>query len=166
MQTPIRKSGKYTNLKSDPYLTPDKFNELKSILTKLKKITRPAAMAEVKRLGEMGDFSENAAYSIAKGRLRYTNEKITALQNHLENAVIIKSIKNKDTVQLGHNVTIENNGDQKTYLILGSMETNPLENIISLHSPLGLALIGHKVGDKIKISLKNKTVEYKIINIK
>jgi transcription elongation factor GreA len=165
MQVPQRKSGKYTNLKSDPHITLVKFNELKSILEKLKKISRPRAIEESKRLAEMGDFSENAAYSIAKGRLRAINEQILELEDQLKNAQVIDQLKNKETVQLGNKVTIETAGKQKTYLILGSSETNPTKGIISHNSPIGSALMGHKVGDKVKIQQINKVVECKIVSI-
>ena len=165
MRTPIRKSGKYTHLKPDPHITEAKFSELKGKLERLIKFNRPRVAEEVKKLGEMGDFSENAAYSMAKGRLRGINQRIIELKNHLKNAVIIKLIKNTETVQLGHRVTIENAGKQKSYLILGSAESNPLKGIISHNSPIGSALMGHKVGDKVKIQLINKRIEYRIIKI-
>ncbi len=165
MQVPHRKSGRYTHIKPDNHLTYAKFDELKNTLTKLKKITRPAAIVEVKRLGEMGDFSENAAYSMAKGRLRKINETVAELENQINNAIIIKT-NGKQTVQLGHTVTIENEGQKKDYLILGSAETNPGAGVISHNSPLGQALLGKKIGDEIKVTIKNRTLNYKITNIK
>lgn len=165
MQVPKRKSGKYANLKPDPHITQAKFNELKSVLEKLKKVSRPRAIEESKRLAEMGDFSENAAYSMAKGRLRAINEHILELEYQLKNAQVIDQLKNKETVQLGHKVTIETVGKQKTYLVLGSAETNPSKGIISHNSPIGSALMGRKVGDKVKLQQINKVVECKIVSI-
>ena len=149
MRVPIRKPGKYTHLKPDPHLTEEKFNELKNKLARLKK-SQPVAAAEVARLAEMGDFSENAAYQMAKGHLRGINQRILELEDHLHRALIIKPMKNTQTVQLGHRVTIETAGKQKTYLVLGSSETNPGEGIISRNSPIGSALMGHQVGGKVK----------------
>src|SRR3990167_7487825 len=119
MRLPIRKPGKYARLKPDQYLTQAKYDELKAGLEKLK-IRRPRAAEEVKRLAEMGDFSENAAYQIAKGRLRGMNQKILDMEEHLKRAVIIEPVKNSATVQLGSRVTVEVEGQQKTFLILGS----------------------------------------------
>lgn len=164
MQTPKRKPGKYTFLKPDPNLTLEKYNELKDKLAKLKK-SRPFAAAEVKRLAEMGDFSENAAYQIAKGRLRGINQKILDIEDHIERAIIIKPNKSASIVKLGNKITVETGGEQKTYLILGSSETDPPGGVISHNSPIGSALINRRVGDKIKIKLKNKEVDYKIIGI-
>ena len=163
MRVPIRKPGKYTHLKPDPNLTEGKFNELRSKLERLE-ADRPSAIEEVKRLAEMGDFSENAAYQIAKGRLRGINDHISELQEKLKKAKIIKPT-HTGRVELGCQVTIEISGQQKTFLILGSLETNPQEGVISHNSPIGSAIMGHEVGDKVKIQLKNKAIECRIIKI-
>lgn len=164
MQTPFRKPGKYTHLKPDQHLTEAKYNELKNKLNRLK-FNRPSAAGEVKRLAEFGDFSENAEYQIAKGRLRGINQGILEIEDHLRRAVIIKPNRNNGTVQLGSSVTVLAAGQGKTYLILGSSETNPGRGIISSRSPIGAGLIGKKIGNQIKIKLADKEVEYKIIKI-
>lgn len=165
MRTPKRKAGIYTNLKIDPNITKEKFNELKARLYKLEKFSQPAASREVQRLAEMGDFSENAAYQMAKGRLRGINQRILDLKEQLKNAIIIETKKNKEQVQIGHTVTVEFNGKQKKYQILGSAETDPLKGIISHNSPIGSALIGFKAGDVVTVELENKSIEYRIIKI-
>lgn len=164
MQTPKRKSGLYAHLKPDPNLTADKFNELKARLAKLKKI-HPLAAMEVKRLAEMGDFSDNAAYSIAKGRLRGINQRILDLEDHLKRAVIIGPAKQTGVVGLGNLVTLETAGRQKTYQILGSSETDPQAGIISHNSALGSALMGSRVGDRVKIKTAKSEIEYTINKI-
>ena len=165
MQIPIRKPGQYTGQKPDPYLTEDKFSELQAALEKLKKFSRPRAADEVDRLSKLGDFSENADYSIAKGRLRGINQRILELEDHLRRAVIIQPNKNTGQVQLGQAVTVEVNGAQKTYRILGSEEIDPAGGVISHHSPIGSALMGHKVGDRLKIKIADREAEYKILKI-
>ncbi len=166
MRVPYRKPTKYTHIAQDPLLTEEKFNELKNKLEKLKNFSRPKAASEVKRLAELGDFSENVEYQLAKGRLRGINDNIVKIENHLKQAVIISPEKQTDTVQLGHTVTIEKNGIENTYQILGSAETDPQKGVISTHSPIGTALIGRKIGEIAKIKLAGKEVEYKIIKIK
>ncbi len=150
---------------TDPLLTKEKFAELERKLARLKNFSRPRAAAEVSRMAQMGDFSENTGYQYAKGRLRGINQAILNIENQLKNAVIIKSPEQTDTVQVGHQVTIESGGKQKTYQILGSTETNPRAGVISRHSPLGAALIGRGAGDVVKVKLTEKEVEYKIIKI-
>jgi transcription elongation factor GreA len=164
MQLPWRKPGKYTNLKPDQHLTEAKYNELKNKLERLR-FNRPRLAEEVKKYASDGDFSENAAYQIAKGRLRGVNQRILELEDHIKRAVIIKPSKNSNTVQLGSSVTVEGDGREKTYLILGSSETDPTKGIISRNSPIGAALIGRRLGDRIKIKLADREIEYKIIKI-
>ena len=164
MRVPIRKPGKYTFHKPDLNLTQVKFDQLKNQLARLKN-SQPQAIAEVQRLAELGDFSENAAYQMAKGRLRSINDRIFELTEYLKLAVIIQSEKDVATVKLGHRVTVGAGDTKKTYLLLGSSETNPARGVISHHSPLGSALLGHQVGDTVKVQSKNSSLEYTIIKI-
>jgi transcription elongation factor GreA len=164
MQTPRRKPGRYSGLKPDPYLTEDKYQELSAKLERLKKHSQPKAIEEVKRLAEMGDFSENAAYQIAKGRLRGINQAIIDIAEHLKQAIIIKPQKSP-TVRIGSTVTVSVGGREKTYTILGSSETDPIRGVISHNSPLGAGLIGCRVGETEKIRLNDREVEYRIISI-
>ncbi|MBI4992843.1 MAG: transcription elongation factor GreA [Candidatus Magasanikbacteria bacterium] len=167
MQIPYRKPGKFSQTKLDPFLTKDKFDELKNKLEKLKNFNRPRAVEEVKRLAELGDFSENVEYQMAKGRLRGINEKILILENQLRHAEIIAPQTKIGAVQIGSTVTITDGKKEKTYQILGSSETNPEKGVISHNSPLGASLIGRKIGEKIKIKLADKKeVEYQIVKIK
>jgi transcription elongation factor GreA len=164
MRTPQRKPGKYAGKKPDPYITRYKYQELENKLERLKQAQAPAA-EEVRRLASDGDFSENAAYQMAKGRLRGINQRITDIEDHLKRAVIIEAKNKSDRIALGSRVTIESNGKEKTYEILGPTETDPKLNIISHKSPLGSALINHRVGDTIKLKINNKLKEFKITRI-
>ncbi len=165
MQVPRRKAGQYTFIKPDQYITADKLAELKADLVKLKTIVQPQLASEVKRLAMMGDFSENAAYQIAKGRLRSTNEKISQIQKQIDCAQIIKADKNSTTIQIGSLVTIKTNKATKKYRILGSLETDPKAGVISYNSPLGQALLGKKIGELVEIKLADKNKEYKVLKI-
>lgn len=165
MQVPIRKPGKYTHLKNDPHLTAAKLTAFKNELDKLINVSRPPAVREVKRLAEMGDFSENAAYQLAKGKLRGINQRILDLENIVKHAIVIEPTASNGTVRLGTTVTIEIDHKPITYLILGSAETNPSKGVISHNSPIGAALIGHRVGDIVQIKLKDTTLESRIVAI-
>ncbi|HTW96240.1 MAG TPA: GreA/GreB family elongation factor [Candidatus Methylomirabilis sp.] len=164
MRQPIRKADKYLRGKPDPRMTEAKFKELEADLARMKKV-RPPLAAEVKRLAAMGDFSENAAYQIAKGRLRGLNQHILDVEDQLAHAEIIQPNKNKTQVGLGSLVTVAAGNQTKTFQILGSAETNPAAGIISSSSPLGTALLGRKTGETFALRLANKTLEYKIIKI-
>jgi len=164
MRIPHRKPGKFSNLTPDPMITKEKLLELERKLFRLKE-KRPDMAAEVARLAELGDFSENAEYQLAKGKLRGINNAILSLENQINQARVIDP-QNNGTVQIGNKVTVEINNARKQFLILGSVETDPKRGIISQHSPIGSALIGHGVGEIVEVELENKkVVYYKIIDI-
>lgn len=163
MRLPIRKPPKFS-APSDPVMTCAKFDELTRELEKLRR-TRPTAAAEVARLAQLGDFSENAEYQMAKGRLRGINDKIDRLQHQIDHAEIIEPDGACDVVHIGNVVTVEHDGTTCTFHILGSSETDPPRGIISHQSPIGAALLGHTVGDEIAINIGVQKKRYKIIGI-
>ena len=163
MQLPYRKPGKYTHLPNDPIMTGHKFAELKKQLQQLK-AKKPHAAAEVARLAELGDFSENVEYQQAKGRLRGILNAITKIEFQLNQAEIIEK-NNSGIIEIGNTVTVEVDGKEKIYTILGSSETDPTKGIISHTSPIGEALLGKKIGEHIEMKLKNKLVQYTIIKM-
>jgi transcription elongation factor GreA len=165
MQIPYRKPGKFSQMKTDPLITEGKFLELEKKLDRLKNVSRPEAAAEVKRLAELGDFSENAEYQLAKGRLRGINSRILSIEIQLKQAEVIKR-NSVGVVEVGSTVTVSDGTSEKTYRILGSTETKPGQGIISHNSPVGKALLGHEVGDEVFVSLAQKVVEYRILKVK
>ncbi len=165
MQVPYRKPGKFNHLAPDPLITQKKHDELSNELYTLKESTRPRAMSEVSRLAELGDFSENVEYQLAKGRLRGINHRIAVIEKQLINAVILPTPTNTEVVDVGHRVTISDGTHSKTYQLLGSTEIKPKEGVISHHSPLGKALIGHRLGDTVEIQLPQKRISYRITHI-
>ena len=164
MRLPFRKPGKYSQVKNDPLLTKEKFLELEKELEKLKAKRGPAAV-EVARLAELGDFSENVEYQLAKGKLRGINNAILKLEYQLDHAEIINTQKQKNTVQIGHEVWVLINGQEKRFQILGSSETNPAKGVISHSSPLGQALLGKRVGEEAVVKTGERKVIYKILKI-
>lgn len=165
MRVPIRKGGKYTFLKPDPHMTSAKFAEYQEEFDRLQNSTQPQAITEMQRLAELGDFSENAAYQMAKARLRGINARIEELQSVLKRAQLIEPMTATDTVQLGSTVTVENKGAQRTYTILGSSETDPAQGIISHHSPIGAALLGKKVGERAVLKRTGGDVVLTVLKI-
>ncbi len=145
-------------------MTAGRLNDLKLEVEKLK-AKRPEAAAEVARLAELGDFSENAEYQHAKGRLRGINNTITKLEWEINHADIIPESAHTNTVQLGHQVTVKAEAGEKIYHILGSAESKPELGVISHNSPIGLALMGRRVGESVEVSLPKKKMTYTIIKI-
>ncbi len=164
MRTPIRKPGKYTHDQKDPHITEAKYCQLKNKIQVLKS-ARPALIEEVKRLAADGDFSENHAYSMAKGKLRGLNQRMLDIENHLKKSIIIKK-PNSPYVEIGSTVLVNINDKNKEFTILGSSETNPNTGIISHLSPIGKAILGKKAGDEVLIELKGKNIICKINKVK
>jgi len=164
MRAPYRKPTKFSYIPNDPLMTTDKLAELKDKLERLKKI-RPQAAADVSQLAQLGDFSENVEYQLAKGRLRGINQGIIDTDKQINQADIIAPGKNHGRVELGNIITVESGGKNKIFQILGSSETDPRKGIISYSSPIGAALLGHAVGETVKIKIGGKETEYKIIKI-
>ncbi len=161
----LNRKGDFIPAKADPHLTQDKYEELLAKLEHLKKVTRLRLMKEVAKEAENGDFSENASYQIAKGKLRGVNEAILYLEEHLKKAVIIKTDSSKNSVEIGSRVTIKSDAEEKTYLILGSSEVDLKRNIISHNSPLGMALLGRRKGESIELKKQEKLQRYIITDI-
>lgn len=166
MQVPRRRGENKPQTKKDFAITREKYEQLRVKLKKMLKRDRPRLASEVQRLGELGDFSENAEYQIAKGKLRGLNNRIDRVRNEIDHAEIIEPDENKEVVKVGHSVEVEVTGKRKIYQILGSGETDPSAGIISRNSPLGVALLGKKPGQIIQLPTADKTVTYKILDIK
>lgn len=166
MQVPVRRAEKTPKARLDYNITPEKYQTLKNELSRLLDNTRPKAIKEVERLALMGDFSENAAYQLAKGKLRGINRRLLEIEDILKKAEIIIDDGNNDYIRLGKTVTLEIKDKIRVYKILGSAETNPSANIISQNSPLGAALMNKRVGEEIKIQLADdRQAVYKILKI-
>jgi transcription elongation factor GreA len=166
MRTLNRKNEKNNQKPFCPFLSSKKVKEIKDKLKKLKDVSRPKLSEEVSRLAELGDFSENVEYQLAKWKLRRINAKILILENQLKQAKVIKTPKQFNTIQIGHKVVVKVGRNKKTYKILGSSEANPIKGIISYSSPIGHALLKHKINDLVKIKPVDKEIEYTILEIK
>ena len=182
MQVPITKPCPYGNPEHDSHITLGHLNNLKDELKKLKSKLN-YAQSEVARLAQLGDFSENVEYSIAKGKLRGLNRRILELESQILLAQIINPTKNSKAIEIGHKIEIKiknideilkrvqddndkiQDSAKKTYTILGPAEASPSQNIISYISPLGSALIGKKLGEKFKVKIGTQEKEIEILNI-
>ncbi len=145
-------------------MTGAKFANLKLELEEALK-ARELLAKDVQFYGSNGDFSENAEYQIAKGKLRSLNKKIDEIKSLLSAAFIIEPKINSGKIEIGSSVIVESLGKQSTYQILGSSESNPSAGIISYNSPLGRALIGKSQDQSVVIAVFGKEIVYKIARI-
>ena len=151
------------------FLTKKGYEERVALLENLKVVRRKEVAQKLKEAREQGDLSENAEYDAAKDEQRDIETQITELENILKNAEIIQDTgdKSKDTVKMESVVTLHDTeyDEDIEYIIVGSSEADSLNNKISNESPLGAALIGKKVGDKVKIEAPVGVIEYKIVAV-
>ncbi|WP_296629016.1 transcription elongation factor GreA [uncultured Negativibacillus sp.] len=150
-------------------MTQEGYNDLVKELNELK-TTRRAEISEKIRIARgFGDLSENSEYDEAKNEQAIVEARILTLENQLKNVKIIeKSQLDKGTVSLGSFVTIRDVefGDELTYRIISSVESSNDMSTITDESPVGKALLGHKAGDSVMVTVPSGAkIEYQIIKI-
>ena len=114
----------------------------------------------------MGDLSENAEYHEAKNEQSYLMSKEVELEQKIKNAQIISKECKTDNVQVGCTVEIEDDGEKMSYQIVGSDEADPTAGRISVDSPIGSALVGHKKGDTVAVKTPAGVSNCKVVGIK
>lgn len=166
MRLPIRKKEKDQLLLNNDdviYLTQVGYNKLCAKLTRLRQ-ELPALREELSRTREMGDLSENAAYQIAKHKLRKADNSILRIEEDLKKVIIIEDQAGNE-IQLGSRIIIKINDSEREVHIVGSREANPMAGRISQDSPLGQALLHHQVGDKFSYSVNGANISGEIIRL-
>ena len=125
-------------------------------------VVRAELLQNLKDAREFGDLSENAEYHIAKREKNRNESRIRYLKNMINTAKIIKLDPNKDEIGIFDKIGVYFEDDDETaeYTIATTMRRNPSENIISLESPLGKAIMGKKVGDRIKVNVSDDNSYY------
>lgn len=142
-------------------MTQKDIEKIKEEIEYRKTVLRPKAIEAVKEARAQGDLSENFEYYAAKRENRSNNSRINYLEKMIKTAKIISDTSKEDEVGINNTVTVyfEEDDEEDTYKIVTSIRGNSLKNLISIESPLGSALLGHKVGDKVLIKV-NENVSY------
>jgi len=149
-------------------ITKEGYEKLKQELDRIIKVERPKNIREIEEARAHGDLSENAEYHAAKERQGHLDAKKRELEYKLAHAQIIDVSKlSNEKVVFGATVTLvdSDSGDIKKYTLVGQEEADLKKGKISVQSPVGKALIGHRVGDVVTIKTPAKTVEYEIQEI-
>jgi transcription elongation factor GreA len=149
------------------YLTPEGKEKLEKELHELKNKGRKELAERLKSAIAMGDLSENADYHKAKEDQGFLEGRIQEIESILYDVEVIDSQTSYNEVSVGAQITIKE-GDYapETYHLVGRKEADPRAGKISNESPIGKALLGHKVGDVVKAELPNgNTIELEILDI-
>lgn len=149
------------------FLTQEGLNELKKEYEELKMTKRPMVVRRVADAREMGDLAENAEYSAAREELAFIDGRIDELEILLKQVEIITEDTSGDgnQVKLGSKVTVKHNGNKTVYSVVGEWEADPTEKKISHESPLGKALLGKTVGDRVEVSAPAGKITYTIVEV-
>ncbi len=149
------------------YLTAEGAEKLKTELEYLKGPARDQLAQRLRAAIQLGDLSENADYISAKEDQGFLEGRIQELTQILSNVQIIDERKiDRDVVDIGSHVTIqEDDYEPELYYIVGPKEADPRNARISHESPIGRALIGHRVGETVAAETPNGTIRFKIIKI-
>jgi len=154
------------NNQQNVLLTRDGLEELKKEYDELANIKRPAAVTRMAQARDLGDLMENSEYTAARQDLAFVDGRIAELEEILHEAkVITKASGIKGKVDIGCKVTLHIDGKKEVFTIVGEWEANPTEKKISHASPLGQALLGKKVGEKVQVEAPAGKLTYTIIGI-
>lgn len=146
-------------------LTPVDIKKMQEELDYRITVVRPKILEEVKFTRSFGDLSENAEYHAAKRERGKNESRIRYLRNMIKTAVIIDTASDADTVGLFDTVTyyIEEDDCEEQVRIATSLRRDPFKNIISKESPLGSAIMGRRVGDRICVKVSDDYSYYIVI---
>ena len=146
-------------------ITQEGLESLKKELNELSDEKRPKAVERLANARSQGDFAENSDYHNAKDELEFLDGRISELEDVLKNAVVVQSNGSADGVAIGTKVTVKNDGDKLIFNIVGEWEADPMLKRISHSSPLGQALIGKNVGDRVEVDAPAGIITYEILSI-
>ncbi len=147
------------------YLSQEKYDVLKEELKQLKTIERKKIAENLEYAKSLGDLSENAEYHEARDKQADVEDRISELEEIIKYGIIISSHKS-DKAEVGTTVvTKRDNGNEEKFVIVGAEEADMNLGKISHESPLGAALLGHKIGEIVAVSTPKGENKYKIIDI-
>ncbi|HOZ88814.1 MAG TPA: transcription elongation factor GreA [Bacilli bacterium] len=152
--------------KKEVILTAEGYLELEAELNNLKIVRRPEIIKSLKEARAQGDLSENADYDAAREEQAHLEARIKELEYKLEHCKVVDKV-NTDKVDIGNLVTVEYlaSAEQEVYKVVGSEEVDPFENEISNESPIGAAIMGHKINEVVDVISPNGDYQIKIIKI-
>lgn len=149
-------------------LTGEGLSKLEEELEELKTVKRQEVAAKIKVALSFGDLSENSEYDEAKNEQAMVEARIAQVEAMLKNVhVLDDSDLPTDIVSIGSKVLLKDIefDEDVEYYIVGSTESDPSEGKISDESPVGKALLGHRVGDRVEVEVPSGMIEFEVLEI-
>lgn len=150
---------------STKFITKEGYEKLKKELDNLKTVERRRISSRIQSAKELGDLSENAEYAEAKDDQNANETKIAELEQTLYDLKVVHNNGKTDEVGVGSTVKVKTPNGEMILTIVGSEESNPKEGLISNESPIGKALLGHSVKDKVEVNVPSGKLIYQILSI-
>jgi len=150
-------------------LTPEGLSKLKEEIEYLSTTKRREVAERIKHAREFGDIAENAEYDDAKNEQAMVEHRIALLEERLANSRVIEADEiSLDVVSVGTKVRLRDLDAKETveYVIVGSAEANPAEYKLSNESPVGKAILGHRKGETVEVTVPRGSLKVKIMDIK
>jgi transcription elongation factor GreA len=150
------------------YMSAETLEKLKQELHHLKTVRRREVAAKIEQAKALGDLSENAEYHEAKDELALLEGRISEVDEMLKNVEVIEEggASRGGIVRVGSTVVVSVKDQEKTFIIVGSTEADPVQGMISNESPIGNALLGSKKGDAVKVTTPAGTTTYTVVDVK
>lgn len=149
-------------------MTREGLSKLKAELAELED-RRPQLLTAIREAREKGDLSENAEYHAAREEMSITETRIAELRSKIGNASIVDASKmNGDAIVFGATVKLKNldDGEEEEFTLVGEGEADPFENRILTTSPMGQALLTHKVGDDVEVPAPKGKLRFHVMAIR
>lgn len=145
-------------------LTASDVEKIEAEIEHRKLVVRKEAIEAVKEARAQGDLSENFEYYAAKRDKNKNESRIRYLERMLKTSTVISDDSKEDEVGLNNTVTVyfEEDDEEETYRIVTSIRGSSINGLISIESPIGKAVMGHKVGDRVKVKV-NENYSYDLI---
>lgn len=150
-------------MKSTLKLTEEGLKTLKLELAELVDVKRPKLVDRLSNARSQGDLSENSDYQSAKEELEFLDGRIDELSDVVKSATVVQTTNGNGGIGIGTKVTVKVKGKETVFSIVGEWEADPMNKKISHDSPLGVALLGKKVGDKAEVDAPAGKVVYEIL---
>lgn len=149
-------------------LTDEGLKKLEEELEYLKTIKRKEVAGKIKVALSFGDLSENSEYDEAKNEQAIVESRIAYLENMLKNVTVLDEDElTTEYVNIGCKIVVKDIEFDEicNYQIVGSTEANPIEGRISDESPVGKALLGHKIGDIVDVETPGGVISFEVLEI-
>lgn len=147
------------------HMTPEGVNKLQAQLKELRTVKRPQVLERVQEASGGADWRESTEQFHARDELILVDAEIYRLERILDNMNVIEPDTDDAIVDIGETVVLQTNEHVETYTIVGPTESDPDQGRISYESPVGHALLKHKIGDEIDVKIPSGSIHYRILAV-